>query len=205
MNQKEMKKKIKINIILLICLLFNFYVKCAECPYYSDGASTCYNSLEDCIQSGLRFYNREELKCYNTLPSSTYYTNENDYEDEGGNTYTRSCKSSYFPKLTPGTKICKTECDGDEYYLSSNPNECLTGCSSEYFINNKECVTECPYFYIEGADNKKTCVFDCKEENGKFFFRGDKKCYDNCEDGNHKFFNSENNECLDTCLNTTNK
>ena len=212
MNLKEMKKKIKIkiNIILLICLLFNFYVNCADCPSYSNSASECIDSLEDCILKGLKFYNREELKCYASLPFGTnppYFKNEDDREDEGGNTYTRGCKSSYFPKFTPGTNICKVECDYNEFYTSSKPNECLSSCPSgdgnEYFIYNKECVTECPYFYIEKEDNKKECVFNCKAENGKFFFRGDKKCYDSCEDGNHKFFNSENNECLDTCLNNT--
>ena len=200
MNQKEMKKKIKINIILFICLLFNFYVKCIDCPSYSNDEE-CIDSLVDCIQKGLIYYNREELKCFGSRPSGAY-ENEDLKEDEGGNTYTSECKSSYFPKFTPGTYICKTECNDSEFYLSSDPNKCLSGCSSEYFINNKECLTECPYFYVENTDNKKVCKFDCKE-NYKYFFRGNKKCLDNCSEGNHRFFNSFDNECLDTCLNNT--
>jgi len=216
MNQKKME--IKINIILFICLLFNFYVKCDECSsfVYSHGGTV--ECIKDCSQNGIKYYNREELKCYDSLPSDAnnpYYENEHDNNgspmpDEGGNTYTRGgCKSSYFPKLTRGSNICKRECDANnEFFISSNPNECLgscpTGDGTEYFINNNECLKECPYFYIEDNDKKK-CKFTCKDEYGKFFFRGDKKCYNSCTDTNHKFFNSDNNECLDTCLNNTAK
>ena len=254
MNQQKIKK---VNIILLIWLSLNFYVKSQTCSPgqlfgIKDSAIKCYNSenackadgfpykkgdqcleycpsymypsgvleeclddLRNCIALGLEYYNTEELKCYDELPSNPpspnppYYENEhgpNDspLPDEGGSTYTRGCKSSKFPKLTFRTERCQRECDDGEFFKSNNSNKCLKECDEDDFIKNNECLTECPDFYIE-EDNKKKCVSDCKE-NDKFFFRGDKKCYETCTDSNHNYYNSDNNECLDTCLsNTINK
>ena len=239
MNQKEMKKKI--NYILFIFLLFNSYVKCvtyykndgagnlvkvAFCPSYmtpingDNNKLECIDSLDDCKIRGLYYYNREDLKCFISLPSA-YYENEIDTttglpkEDEGKNTITlksKVCKSSYFPKLANSPKRCQRECNSGEYFKSNEPNKCLSTCFSTandyniYYIgSNNECVKECPYFYIEetvGTKIIKKCVVDCKDDN-KFFFKNEKKCYDNCLEGGHKFFILETNkkECLDTCQN----
>ena len=236
MNQKEMSKMI--NYIMLIYLLFNFYVKCDEicniyrkesdgskecldyCPSYktpqTDGTE-CIDSLEECRSRGLVYYNREEFMCYGTLPTGdNYYSNEEGTdtlprEDEGGNTYTRSCKSSYFPKQAYNKKVCQRECNNNEFFRPNEPNKCLNRCEdTEYIGSNHECLTECPYFYIEednsNNNSNKKCVVNCKEY-GKFFFKGDKKCYDSCEkeNNNQYFYNSDNNECLDTCKNTDKK
>ena len=98
MNQNYMKKKI--NIILLICLFFKFYVKSEDCLIADDDSSKCL-SVGECKDNGYIFYNRELLKCYKSLPSgykaNEYSSNGSPQEDEGGNTYTLNCKSSYFP------------------------------------------------------------------------------------------------------------
>ena len=235
MNQKEMKKKI-INI-LFVFLLFNFcspkYYKKKEdasfeevtyCPSYMTPYGTndfeCI-SWDDCQK--LHYYNKDDLMCYSSLPD-TYYENEIDInsgfpkEDEGKNTITlksKGCKSSFFPKLTAQQpQRCQMECNSNEYYKSNEPNKCLSSCfeteadyNKFYIGSNKECLTECPYFYIEeieGEHTIKKCLVNCEEYN-KFFFENEKKCYGNCLDGGHQFYFSDNyeKECLNTCKNNT--
>ena len=112
--------------------------------------------MDDCKSNGLYYYNKDDLRCYDSLPSGARAneidTNTNfSKEDEGRNTYTRTtpCKSSFFPKLSTSGR-CQTTCDNNEYFRPSEPNTCFSrGCNSNEFIgDNNECLTECPYFYI---------------------------------------------------------
>ena len=169
----------------------------------------CFDTVDDCKSNGLYYYNKDDLRCYDSLPSGARAneidTNTNfPKEDEGRNTYTRTteCKSSFFPKFTTSGR-CQKTCDNNEYFRPSSPNTCFSGgCNANEFIgDNNECLTECPYFYIEET---KKCVVNCKDYY-KYFFKGDKKCYDSCtktigSTTKYYFYNSENNECLDTCL-----
>ena len=172
----------------------------------------CYETVDDCISHQLYYYNKNELICSNAKPNGANYhefeidtSTSHPKEDEGRNTYIAlsdsKCISSYFPKLALSGR-CQINCDSNEYFKTNNPNKCIAKCDNTDFIgDSNECLTECPYFYIE--ENRK-CVVKCKDY-GKYFFKGDKKCYDECKkviDGQTKnyYYNSEDNECLDTCL-----
>ena len=89
----------------------------------------CLDSTTVCIGLGLKYYNTEELKCSENLPTDStdppYYENEHGSDDsplpdEGGSTYTRGCKSSKFPKLTFQTQRCQRECDDGEFFKIKN-------------------------------------------------------------------------------------
>lgn len=170
----------------------------------------CYDRIEECRNKNYYYYNTNDRKCYISLPPGTN-PNENDsenlpQEDEGRNTYTYGCGSLRFPKKT--TKgICKKDCDKDEYFKPSNPNQCLSNCKADdndqtiYYIGyNNECLTSCPdYYIVESGKNK--CVQNCKDY-GKYYFQGDHKCYNSCKekDSNNYFYNLGDNKCVKTCM-----
>ena len=171
----------------------------------------CYDSVDECIDKKYYYYNTKDRRCYVSLPAGAN-SNEIDVatrlpkEDEGRNTYTYGCGSLLFPKKT--TKgICKKECDKDEYFKPSNPNECLSKCNVDgsdtttYYIGyNNECLTSCPDYYIE-ISGKKKCVEHCKDY-GKYYFLSDRKCYDSCvKNSKIYFYNIDDNKCVETCMN----
>ena len=170
----------------------------------------CYESVDECRDKKLYYYNTDERRCYASLPSGKK-PNEIDFEtslpkeDEGRNTYTDNCGSIRFPKKT--TKgICKEKCDKDEYFYPNNPNECKSGCAAnEYIGYNNECLTGCQDYYIEITTNKYKCVRNCKDYS-KFYFEGDHKCYDSCIKSNAEiyFYNLENNKCVKSCMDNNN-
>ena len=170
----------------------------------------CYSSVQKCKDKNYYYYNTKERRCYISLPDNANSNeidteNRKPKEDEGKNTYTRGCESLLFPKKT--TKgICKKECDKDEYFRPSKPNECLSSCqidnddTTTYYIGyNNECLTSCPHYYIEISGQKK-CVKYCKDY-GKYYFLGDHKCYNSCEKNNKKYYyNIDDNKCVETCM-----
>ena len=195
---------------------FRYIINKNEGERYLD---ECYESYTECKAKKYPYYNHETYECFSNLPQDeNYYPNEYDSstklpkEDSAHNTYYKDKCGLYFNFLTV-SKVCKTQCDTNEYFISeSNYKRCTTQCNEgdKIYINtynNNECVTLdlCDYYYEDEVDGKKYCIDKCKNR-GKFSFmqiNSDKKCYDSCTqvisgENKYYFYNSDY-ECLNAC------
>ena len=166
----------------------------------------CYADEYKCLEKEYPYYNKDDKKCYTTLPADRY-PNEIDpstnlpKRDSNGNTYQAHCNSNL--KFLSRSGVCKDKCDEHEYYISNAHGgyDCKVDCNDNgktFISESGECIAVCPFKYIEEFGKKK-CVPNCKSK-GKFYKNNeDKKCYDSCKDINLYYYNPGDNHCLTNC------
>ena len=153
-------KQIGIKAYYLL-FFYNFFFKhfvngaCAP-KYTAVGTSTCYATVDECINAQYYYYDSYTLQCWKTNCPSGYYTNELNSlnlpsEDISRNTCVKKC-SQNFPYLKGTT--CKSKCDIGEAYTIDAPYACQ---SETTIINSNQ------YPYVSETDLKlylKECHFE---------------------------------------------
>ena len=174
-----------------------------ECP--NDKQYIDYNNhcTEKCESEGYKYYNPNEKKCLNECPTGTKI---NDYEclskcpfdkfeDKTGICIT-SCSDSKAGYLFyyESEKKCLKECNSTDYIYKNDDNsyKCVKTCpkknDKEMYINDKECVENCPdykkYFIGDETTTSKICMTDCPSSHPilKIDDNNDYKCFDSCND-----------------------